>query len=535
MSFGGDPNNPQAQGIVPFINPQSPTGSPNLFYDQPQELAGYNAAASAYQDTSQSGGPNNYILYDNPTSVITGHNLALMGSWLGQLSRDPFDYNHHTISIIPFDNTTDPELTFALQYLGGDGKWHYYNMMARLQEIAAMSYSSGEIPGSVGPVIFYQAARPDPRTDRFSAAYGIFDSAGQNYNWGWNNYAGADTVQPSNYSINSYNLGNPGAVSAEAPRTTAGFTYFDNRIGAGGSGNAWPGYLEGEWMRNGITSTNSYYTDPDGVARPGDGWHGDYQLKTTTGPFTVGGDGIMTYEHIRNTSPAVTQGRSRAVIMDRPYQSVGELGYVFRDQPFKTLDFWSPWSADTGLLDLFSAVDEPPVAAGEVNVSNAPKSELQAILSGTIKQRYPSMISGSAQPSTYPVYSSASEANYVASAISGSMQTNGPLNNRSDLVYGLSTNVFNALGSYQSTVSTTDNPQDNKSYGEAYVRALAPVTNTRTWNLLIDVVAQSGHMAQTAKSLNDFVVDGERRYWLHISIDRYTGKIVDQQLEPVYE
>ena len=122
-----------------------------MFYDQPQMLAGYNTAATAYQDTSQSGGPNNYILYDNPTSVITGHNVALMGSWFGQTSRDTPDYIHHSIAIIPFDNTNDPELTFALQYLGGDGKWHYYNIMARLQELAAMGYSSGEEPAPLGP------------------------------------------------------------------------------------------------------------------------------------------------------------------------------------------------------------------------------------------------------------------------------------------------------------------------------------------------------------------------------------------------
>ena len=42
-------------------------------------------------------------------------------------------------------------------------------------------------------------------------------------------------------------------------------------------------------------------------------------------------------------------------------------------------------------------------------------------------------------------------------------------------------------------------------------------------------------MSPNAITLNDFIVQGERRYWLHISVDRYTGKIVDQQLEPVYE
>ena len=68
------------------------------------------------------------------------------------------------------------------------------------------------------------------------------------------------------------------------------------------------------------------------------------------------------------------------------------------------------------------------------------------------------------------------------------------------------------------------------------MRALADVTNTRTWNLMIDVIAQTGNFTQNGTDLNrNFVVQGERRYWLHVAIDRFTGKVVGQQLEPVYE
>jgi hypothetical protein len=74
-----------------------------------------------------------------------------------------------------------------------------------------------------------------------------------------------------------------------------------------------------------------------------------------------------------------------------------------------------------------------------------------------------------------------------------------------------------------------------KYHQEGIVRSLASSTQTRTWNLLIDVVAQTGRYPSTAKSLNDFMVEGEKRYWLSLAIDRYTGRIVDQQLEPVNE
>ena len=70
---------------------------------------------------------------------------------------------------------------------------------------------------------------------------------------------------------------------------------------------------------------------------------------------------------------------------------------------------------------------------------------------------------------------------------------------------------------------------------ELIARSLTEVTQTRTWNLMIDLVAQSGRFPRLATTLSQFVTEGERRYWLHIAIDRFTGEVIDQQLEPVYE
>jgi pentatricopeptide repeat protein len=61
------------------------------------------------------------------------------------------------------------------------------------------------------------------------------------------------------------------------------------------------------------------------------------------------------------------------------------------------------------------------------------------------------------------------------------------------------------------------------------------MTNTRTWNLMIDVIAQAGRYTAASKTLNDFEVEGERRYWIHLAIDRFTGEVVDSQIEPVSE
>jgi hypothetical protein len=70
---------------------------------------------------------------------------------------------------------------------------------------------------------------------------------------------------------------------------------------------------------------------------------------------------------------------------------------------------------------------------------------------------------------------------------------------------------------------------------EAPIRALAAVGQTRVWNLMLDVVAQSGKFPTTAANFNNFTVQGEQRYWVHLAIDRLTGEVLDKQVEVVKE
>src|SRR5207249_9670573 len=72
------------------------------------------------------------------------------------------------------------------------------------------------------------------------------------------------------------------------------------------------------------------------------------------------------------------------VVLNRPFRNVAELGYTFRDLPWKTLDLFSQNSADAGLLDVFSIVDEPAMTAGRVNLNTQQAPVLQSILAGTI-------------------------------------------------------------------------------------------------------------------------------------------------------
>ena len=339
---------------------------------------------------------------------------------------------------------------------------------------------------------------------------------------------------------------------------TYGFVYNPDQgaepvPGFGGTGGA----SVYNWAVN-LSTSNAFYVDPDGVVRPGDA----YRENLTTGdgmPLYHGTGGGFAPSSANNTTIATTpasllptslsasgfalpiaSGQSRRpLILNRPFRSVGELGYAFRDLPFKSIDFFSKYSGDGALLDLFSVADEAAISAGEVDVSNAPTSTLTALMSGATKMEIDAQYVGryNAAITAYPIGVSAStgapnfmtpaEATTVASGLTSSFYTNGPINNRADLVTRLDPVI--------TSLSAVNFDYGNKAYAEAPIRALAGVTTTRTWNLLIDIIAQSGHMSATATSLDNFVVEGERRYWLHIAIDRYTGKIVDQQLETVYE
>lgn len=52
---------------------------------------------------------------------------------------------------------------------------------------------------------------------------------------------------------------------------------------------------------------------------------------------------------------------------------------------------------------------------------------------------------------------------------------------------------------------------------------------------MIDVIAQSGRYAPGATNLANFITEGEQRYWVHVAIDRFTGQVIDRQIEVVKE
>jgi hypothetical protein len=215
---------------------------------------------------------------------------------------------------------------------------------------------------------------------------------------------------------------------------------------------------------------------------------------------------------------------------------VAELGYAFRDLPWKTLDFFTDKSADAGLLDIFCIHDgsqvldgsgnvigmaPPTTVAGKVSSNTTQTADLQSVFAGAI-------IDDVSSAAVNKTGSGAIDAPALASQVVSATSTT-PMQNKSELITraNLPTTIL--------PTAANDN-QAVKARREVVARTASSVSQTRVWNLLIDVVAQSGHYKPNATSLqNDFVVEGEQHYWVHVAIDRFTGQVIDKQIEVVTE
>jgi hypothetical protein len=218
-------------------------------------------------------------------------------------------------------------------------------------------------------------------------------------------------------------------------------------------------------------------------------------------------------------------------MLNRAFRNVGEFGYSFRTAPSptptpspnpKTLDFYTATSQDAPILDFFTYNTASP-RAGIVNLNTQNIAVIAAIIKGAISSEASSSVVGQA-------------ASNNAAASPTPNPTIGVVTNTATGTEG--TLIKPALGRAEvgrlaaaagTTIGTTEEAK------ETVARALAEVGQTRTWGLLIDLVAQTGRYPPTATNLPQFVVEGEKRYWLHIAIDRLTGQVIDQQLEEVIE
>jgi len=303
----------------------------------------------------------------------------------------------------------------------------------------------------------------DPRTLRFGA---------------WGN-AGNQSTVPADYTT--------GVLTTLEPST--GVFEKITALPPNGTGFSSPTSTDLYKYANNVDTT-VHYTDLDGLQRQGD--------LLTTGA---------------TTAMLPTDFPDRPQILNRPFQSVAELGQVFRDQPWKTLDFGdfittTVPGADAGLLDVFT-LHESANEAGKTSLNTRQTPVLTAILSKATKRL--------TDPTGLTLITSAQR-----DAIVNALVALQPMVRKTDLLTQLAADPsITGLG--------------NKEARELVIRAFSDAGQTRTWNLMIDVVAQSGRYPTTANSLAGFLVEGEQHYWVHVAIDRFTGQVIDKQIEVVNE
>ena len=345
---------------------------------------------------------------------------------------------------------------------------------------APQPFSTAQLTLNGLPQVYMKA---DPRSTRF----GIFQID--------NNPTGNSRIIDSLWPKNSLSLpngygGSVGTAVEHVPLRFAGTNYFPATLCINNAAS---------------TSTRTGYADSDGIIRPADATYPDPSVAITG-----------------SSTPYYTTDLSyHPIILNRPFRNVAELGYVFRDLPWKTLDLFSQNSADAGLLDVFSVNDEPAMVAGRVNLNTRQTSGLQAILAGAIWDEITSSVVANTGNPSAPT---------MATNIADATSTT-PMQNKTELITraGLPTTILPLPG-------TSQDNQTVKARREVVPRAISSVSQTRVWNLVIDVVAQSGKYKPNAQSLtNDFVVEGEQHYWVHVAIDRFTGEVLDKQIEVVNE
>jgi hypothetical protein len=206
-------------------------------------------------------------------------------------------------------------------------------------------------------------------------------------------------------------------------------------------------------------------------------------------------------------------------------------------------DFKDPYDSaanpDPALLDFFT-YNSAPVRSGIVSLNTRQPPVLAAILKAAIYNKnnndanYATGVVGIEGVNTLGANLDATNAaNSIVNETSNVTPPHGPAMSRAD------------IARLASAVTTSPFTNDEEAR-DTVARALSEMVQTRTWGLLIDMVAQTGHYAPNATDLKDFIVEGEKRYWLHVAIDRFEGgpsggplqgtvTVLDQQLEEVIE
>src|ERR1051326_5114483 len=201
-----------------------------------------------------------------------------------------------------------------------------------------------------------------------------------------------------------------------------------------------------------------------------------------------------------NTRTTKPRPATPPIVLNHPFSNIGEFGYgLDTANGFRPLSFVTETSNDKAVLDFFTynPVLHTYPRAGILNLNTRNVPVIAAALKAALKNDtvVPPPSSGAI---------SASEATAAAQRIVDETKLR-PVLNRGDV---------------PRLVRIGANAGWTKEQKEAVARALAEMGQSRTWNLMIDVIAQTGKCAPGETDLTKFIVEGEKRYWLHIALAR---------------
>src|SRR6266487_399107 len=191
--------------------------------------------------------------------------------------------------------------------------------------------------------------------------------------------------------------------------------------------------------------------------------------------------------------PTPTPGAT-PIVLNHPFSTVGDFGYGLRPEyatsRFKRLDFHTA-NPNANLFDFFTynPVDHNYPRAGSVNLNTKNVPVIAAILQSALKKDI-----DSAPPpnSTVPPTEATPAAQLIVNAT-----TAQPALTRAD--------IGRLTAAAAGAISTAGFAagEETEKVPEVIARALSEIGQTRTWNLMIDVIAQTGKYAPGTASITD--------------------------------
>ncbi len=389
-----------------------------------------------------------------------------------------------------YHRATGGPLSLELQY-GNSGNWWTIDKQQLAVTPAGRNFGQ-EV---------YMATRVDPRSDRWGSFY-LWAQANANA-----------TLTPNNAYLIPYQYRNFAITSNPSPNVYQHLTqYSGTNYNASSASPGWTGLgvaaATGRLQRNAVASDPFRYTDPDGVQRRG---VAAYATDNSSAGWPMNSSNTSaSYNPTYNSA-------SRPIVLNRPFRSIAELGNVFRGTPWRNLDFMTPESGDRVLLDLFTLEEAPSdnLVGGRVNLNMVSPPVLSALLQGA------GLVDGTSTIDAATAGNMALEFNNLTTG-------NATLKDRSEIVgrWVSGTTFAGPAEKMASKLATTQQPLHRNR--DTIVASLADVGTVRSWNFLIDVVAQSGTVTN-----GQFIPQGESRVWECIAIDRFNARVVARTTENI--